>query len=133
MSGTAELERVLWNLDDLVDGEQGALTALDEADRHAAGFEDRYRGALESIDADGLRAAMEELAKIEELVGRAASYAQLRFSTDTADPTSGALLQRVEERATALATKLIFFELEWAALSDQRADQLLAGDGLEFC
>ena len=30
-------------------------------------------------------------------------------------------------------TTLLFFELEWAALSDERAEQLLAGEGLEFC
>lgn len=76
---------------------------------------------------------MSELAEINDLVGRAGSYAQLRFSTDTADPDRGALMQRVEERATALETMLLFFELEWAALDDDRAENLLAGDGLDFC
>ena len=52
---------------------------------------------------------------------------------DTADPRRGALLQRVTERATAVETKLLFFELEWAALDDERAaEELLAGDGLDF-
>ena len=37
---------------------------------------------------------MRELATINELVGRAGSYASLRFATDTADPERGALLQR---------------------------------------
>ena len=58
---------------------------------------------------------MRELERINELVGRAGSYASLRFSTDTADPARGALLQRVQERATEIETKLLFFELEWAA------------------
>ena len=30
-------------------------------------------------------------------------------------------------------TTLLFFELEWAALSDERAEELLAGEGLDFC
>jgi oligoendopeptidase F len=76
---------------------------------------------------------MSELAEIEDRIGRAGSYAQLSFSTNTADPARGALLQRVEERMTALATRLLFFELEWAALDDERVDELLAGDGLDFC
>ena len=76
---------------------------------------------------------MLELAEIEDLVGRAGSFASLRFSTDTADPERGALLQRVQERATEIETKLLFFELEWAALDDARADELLAAPGLDFC
>ena len=69
---------------------------------------------------------MRELAEIHDLVGRAGSYAALRFSTDTADPARGALLQRVQERGTAIETTLLFFELEWAALPDERAERAAA-------
>ena len=68
---------------------------------------------------------MAELEAIVDRVGRAGSYAMLRFAVDTADPANGALLARVQERATAIETKLLFFELEWAALDDERADELL--------
>ncbi len=76
---------------------------------------------------------MRELAAISELLGRCGSYAMLRFSTDTSDPARGAMLQLVQERATEIETRLLFFELEWAALDDERAEELLAGDALEFC
>ena len=69
---------------------------------------------------------MRELGALQELVGRAGSYAMLRFATATADPARGALLQQVQERGTQIETKLLFFELEWAALDDERADALLA-------
>jgi oligoendopeptidase F len=129
----SELQEVVWDLDHLVSGPTGVDEALGRADQLAGAFAETYRGALAEIDAAGLAAAMTQLAEINDLVGRAASYAQLRFSTDTADPDRGALMQRVEERATALETKLLFFELEWAALDDDRAEHLLAGDGLDFC
>ncbi|HEY3018644.1 MAG TPA: M3 family oligoendopeptidase, partial [Solirubrobacteraceae bacterium] len=48
------------------------------------------------------------------------------------DPERGALLQRVQERGTAIETKLLFFGLEWAALDDDKAEELLAADGLDF-
>jgi len=32
-----------------------------------------------------------------------------------------------------LATQLLFFELEWAGLSDARVDELLGYEGLDFC
>ena len=75
---------------------------------------------------------MHELAEIEEIAGRAGTYAHLSFSIDTADPARGALLQRVEEKGTAIETALLFFHLEWAALDDARAEELLATDGLDF-
>ncbi len=130
-----ELLETEWDLDPLVDGEgaDGADRFLDDAVARASAFNESYAGRVADLDGDGLRTAMEELAEIEELVGRAGSYASLRFSTDTADPERGALLQRVQERATEIETKLLFFELEWAALDDERADELLGAPGLDFC
>ena len=96
-------------------------------------FAERYAGHVAELDGPGLAEAMHELAEIQELVGRAGNYAALRFSIDTADPARGALLQRVQERGTAIETKLLFFELEWAALDDERAEELLADEGLDFC
>ena len=130
-----ELESAAWDLDPLVegDGEAGVDRALEEADRRAASFSERHEGKVAELDGPGLVAAMTELAEVQELAGRAATYASLRFSTDTADPARGALLQRVQERLTALQTRLLFFELEWAGLDDERAEELLATEGLEFC
>jgi oligoendopeptidase F len=85
------------------------------------------------LDGDGLVAFMTELAAVHDLVGRADSYAGLRFSTDTADPARGALMQRVEEGSTAIQTELLFFELEWVAVPDEQAEVLLAHPGLDFC
>jgi oligoendopeptidase F len=146
MSATAdpltdpELLETAWDLDPLVEGEgeTGVDRQLDEAVTAASEFADRYAGKVGEFDVNGLAQAMHELERIHELIGRAASYAALRFSTDTADPTRGALLQRVQERGTELETKLLFFDLEWAALDDARADELLAvrdtgDDQLEFC
>ena len=72
---------------------------------------------------------MTELQEISELASRSGHYAMLRFSVDTADPAIGALLQRMQEKSTAIETRLLFFELEWAALEDERADELMAADG----
>jgi oligoendopeptidase F len=130
-----ELLAAEWDLDPLVDGEgaEGAKGMLDEAVARASAFNEKYAGKIAELEGPDLETAMRELETLEELVGRAGSYASLRFSTDTADPERGALLQRVQERATEIETKLLFFELEWAALDDERAEELLATPGLDFC
>jgi oligoendopeptidase F len=129
-----DVEQVAWDLEHLVDGQgrEGVDRRLDEADRRSAAFAERYAGRVAKLDGPGLDEAMRELAEISELAGRAGSYAHLDFAIDTGDPKRGALVARVTERSTAIETKLVFFELEWAALEDRRADELLAHPGLDF-
>jgi oligoendopeptidase F len=128
-----DLQDVAWDLDPLVDGEgpEGADRMLTEADERAAAFAERYAGRVKDLDGAELATAMHELETISELVGRAGNYAHLRFSVDTIDPANGALVARVNEKATAVETKLLFFELEWAALDDDGAEELLQADGLD--
>ena len=130
-----ELQQTAWDLEPLVDGEgrEGVSRRLEEALTRSEAFAERYAGKLAEFDSAGLREAMEELAAIRELDARAGYYAVLSFSVDTVDPANGALLQKVQEQETAIQTTLLFFELEWAALAQERADELLAGEGLDFC
>jgi oligoendopeptidase F len=130
-----ELQAAAWDLEPLVEGEgqEGVQRRLSDALGRALAFAERYAGTLGELSSMQLRDAMGELASIYELVARAGYYAALRFSTDTADPANGALLQSVQEQETQIETTLLFFELEWAALSDEHAEQLLAGAGLDFC
>ena len=130
-----ELLETEWDLSPLVDGEGDAGVAhlLEQATDRADAFAKRYAGKIAELDAAGLHEVMHQLGTINELVGKAGSYASLNFATDTADPARGALLQLMQERATELETKLLFFELEWAALDDEQAEELLSHEGLEFC
>ena len=115
------------------EGEAGVDRLLDEARERADVFAAAHAGKVAELEGAGLRDVMTEIVALEELVARAGNYAALRFAIDTADPPRGALLQRVQERATAIETTLLFFELEWAALDEERAEELLATEGLDFC
>jgi oligoendopeptidase F len=128
-----ELLATEWDLAPLVDGQgrAGVERMLGEARDRATRFAERHAGKVAELDPDGLRAAMRELEEINELVGRAGSYASLEFATDTADPARGAMLQLVQERATEIETLLLFFDLEWAAVDDARADGLLSTEELD--
>jgi oligoendopeptidase F len=134
-SSDPELQQTAWDLEPLVDGEgsEGVERRLGEALERARAFAERYVGRLGELDSAGLGEAMGELGAIQELIARAGYYAALRFSTDTAAPANGALLQRVQEQETAIQTTLLFFELEWAALGEERVEELLSGDALDFC
>ncbi|MDP9067464.1 MAG: M3 family oligoendopeptidase [Actinomycetota bacterium] len=129
---TTQLDDLTWDIDTLVDnrGADGVAALLDDARERAEDLA-RNKGRVASFDADDLAGFMTELGEIHELIGRGASYAHLWFSTDTADPERGALLQRVQERATEISTMLLFFELEWTKLPDEAAQALLADERLD--
>jgi oligoendopeptidase F len=133
-----ELDNVAWDLSHLVSGTGGdGPAAVDQllagARERAEAFAQTYRDKLATLDGEGLATAMRELAEIEDMVGRAYTFAALSFATDTADPARGALLQRVQEHVTQTSTLLVFWELEWAALNDAQAEELLGYEGLDFC
>jgi oligoendopeptidase F len=122
---------VRWDLDPLLGG-TGVEGLLDEADRLTDELAEA-RGTIATLDAAGLASLMHRSADLEELLGRAGNYAMLRFSENTLDPARGAQLMVVQERSTAMATKLVFFEIEWAGLDDDRVEELLADPSLDFC
>ena len=124
---------VTWQLEDLLSGNGPGECAslLAEADRRAGQLSAEYAGKVAGLDGPGLALLVAELAEIADLVGRAGNYAHLRFAADTEDPANGALMAEVQEKATAIETRLVFFDLEWAALDDARAEELLEADGLE--
>jgi oligoendopeptidase F len=131
---TLDADDVRWDLSDLLDGrddEAAVLDLLDQADAVAEELA-AQRGQVASWDAAALAAFMQRQADLSDLVGRAGSWASLQFSTDMNDPARGALMQRVQERATAISTKLLWFDLEWAALEDGPAEALLADPQLGF-
>ncbi len=122
---------VHWDVAELLDGTT-VEALLDRADE-VAGTIEGFRGRIAEIDADGLVELMAAQAELHEVVGRVSSYAGLRFSEDTTDPANGALMSKVQERTTAMATRLVFVDLDWAALDDDRAEALLADERLASC
>ncbi len=126
-------EEVAWDLSDLYDSPDDPRLQgeLDDAKTATEAFRERYRGKVAELDAAALAEAVEERERIESMVDRVMTFAQLRFSTNMADPPRGALVQRIQEAYAALSTELLFFGLEWAEADDERATELLADPAVE--
>jgi oligoendopeptidase F len=125
-------EGVAWDLSDLYDSpdDEKLQGELDDAKRATTAFRERYRGKVAELDAAGLADAVAERERIESLLDRPMTYAQLRFSTNMADPPRGALVQRIQEESAALSTEVLFFGLEWADVDDEHAERVLADEAI---
>lgn len=127
---TTGAEAIRWDLTDLYPDHKTLEQDLTVADEEAGGFADDYRGRMATLSAEELAEALRRFENVQDRMGRAYTYAYLHWSTDTGDPARGALLQKVQEAYTRTSQKLIFFELEWAALDEGRAAELLSDPAL---
>ncbi len=126
-------ENVAWNLADLyaaVD-DPAIDRTLDEADARADHLAEQYKGHIADLDTEELRALVEEYEAIQEDAYLPGAYAYLLWSTNTEDPARGALRQKVQERSSQLDQKLVFVELEWAAVPDDKAQPMIGSSVLE--
>ena len=122
---------VAWDLQPLLGDFASGDLIMDRADQLADELA-AARGSVASLDAADLAALMDKLGKLYDLIGRAGSFAGLKFSVNVLDHEIAAAMQRVEERSTAIATKLLFIDLEWAAADQAHVDSVLTDKRLDF-
>ena len=122
-----------WDLTDLYPAPDSSELAADadRADAAARAFEAEHAGKVAALSGAGLAAALAEYERIEEILGRLMSYAQLQFSTDSLDPAVAKFYQSTNERVTAISSHLLFLSLELnrieeADLAAKLADPALA-------
>jgi oligoendopeptidase F len=123
---------VAWDIDSILPAGTTPNDLFDQADALADGLTS-LRGRVGELDATELAAAMHTAAEMHDLMSRASYHAMLAFTTATDDPARGAAMAAAQERSTAIGTKLIFFDLEWAAADDAHAAEVLADPQLDFC
>ena len=123
---------VAWDIDTILPQGASPSDLFDRAGSLADGLAG-LRGRVGELDATELAAAMHGLADLQDLMSRASYHAMLAFTTATDDPARGAAMAAAQERSTAIGTKLIFFDLEWAAADDDHAASVLADPDLAFC
>ena len=121
-----------WDLSDLYPGPDSPVVEADfaRAEQLAKAFEAAHAGKLAALPGAGLAAAIGDFERIEEILGRLGSFAQLLFSGDSSDPTIGKFYQTVSERITTVSTHLIFFTLELNRLDDVALEAKLADPAL---
>ena len=121
-----------WDLSDLYASADDPAVAADlaRAEQTAESFAQAHGGTLASLSGAALAAVVAEYERIQEVLGRVASYAQLLFAGDSTDPVIGRFYQTVNERVTAISSDLIFFSLELNRIDDAVLEAKLADPAL---
>src|SRR5690349_7762305 len=109
-----------WDLSDLYPGPDSAelKSDLDGAEKDARAFRARALGKVAGLSGAELGRAIREYERLDEILGKAGSYAGLVHATAMEDPEIGRFYQGVQERLTRISTDLLFFTLELNEIED---------------
>ena len=121
-----------WDLSDLYPGQDSPELENDlkEVGAKAEAFSGRYAGKVAALSGSELAAAVAEYERLQETLGRVMSYAQLVYSSDMNEPRNGRFYQSMQETATAVSSRLLFFTLEINLIEEAAFEQLLEDPGL---
>lgn len=133
MSNKNGAENIHWDLSDLYDSPSD--TAL-EADtekviKKAEEFNATYRGRVHELDAAEFAKMLREYEEIIQMLGKIGSYAHLIWSVNTEDSERGKLLQQANELSSEVSQKLVFSDVEWLKIEDEKANDLIQSDELK--
>ena len=127
-----EADLPTWDLSDLYPAPDSPALAADlaRAETQARAFAASHTGRVAHLSGAALAEAIATYERIEEVLGRAMSYAQLLFAGDSTNPEIGRFSQSMNERVTAISSDLIFFTLEINRLDDAALRAKLADPAL---
>jgi oligoendopeptidase F len=120
-----QAEDIRWDLSDLcanADEARAQWTALVE---HAQDVAARYRGHIAELDPHAMRALLDEVDDLEQDLSRLQVYSYLRLSMAATDVEANDLATFSRDRGAEIENALVFLGLEWIALEDDRAEELL--------
>ena len=121
---------IRWDLSDLASDAETARTELEAAAGRASDIASRYRGTVGGLDAAGLRELLDELDELEQDLSRLGVYSYLRLSMAATEVEANDLATFSREKSAEIENALVFVGLEWIAVDDDRAEELLASEEL---
>lgn len=118
---------VRWDITHLYQGisDDRIVRDMAAAEAEAKAIARHFAGRLAGLSAEEFHELLVHMERLLEIVGRVTSFASLNFSTQVTHAEAGAFLQRVKEQTSFIVKELVFFDLEWANLSDAAAKNLL--------
>lgn len=121
----------VWDLSDLYTSPKDPAIEADFAEIQNAtqAFMKSYRGVVADLAGNAFETAIAEYERIQEAMGRIASYTQLLRAGDLNDAAISKFSQDVRERLNAISVDLIFFTLEVNRIDDASMTALLEAAG----
>lgn len=93
-------------------------------------FNETYRGKIEGLTSQEFASAMEKYEEILQILGKIGSFSYLSWSVNTEDPSLGKMLQEANELSSEVSQKLVFFDVEWLKINEDKAAEWIESSQL---
>lgn len=116
-----------WDLTDFYPAIDSDKCARDQKKslKKAQAFAKLYKGKVAKLSAIKLAEAIAEYEKLNDLLGKLASYAQLQYALDCTDPNVLQFYQNTHEQVNACSSEVLFFTLELNAIAEKELKKKL--------
>lgn len=127
-----ETTSVVWNLEDLYPAidhqsvQDDIRWCKDEGKRLSS----EYKGKIGSLAAKELNDCVSLVERLHTRLGKLATFAFLHFITQVDNAEAGGFYQHIRELISEVEKDLVFFELEWNGLSDEKVSEVLGKDDI---
>jgi oligoendopeptidase F len=119
-----------WDLTSLFPDVEAALASLAGVLSECRTYHDRYHGRVAELTADELATSLDELESLDNRLSRLGSYSGLALSTNITGEAERDSDAAIEQGLVEAQNSLRFFELEWLAVDDAKADALIQSERL---
>ena len=125
-------ENIVWDLSDLYKSPEDEQLKSDKAEllNKSEVFRKAYRGKMKKMSSAEFAEALKNYEEILQVAHKIGSYSHLIWSTNTEDPALGKLLQEASELGSEVSQKLVFFDVEWLKLDDEKATGIIESQEL---
>ena len=120
-----------WDLGDLFPSAdskemEGAFEALETK---TTAFEKQRDSLTAEISQPAFLQIIKELEEIIKLLHAIGGYAELLFSEDTQDQKAQSLLAKIDQLSAEISNRVMFFDLWWKSLDEEKASELMNNSG----
>ena len=119
-------EDIRWDLTDLCTSAEEAQAQWSALVVRAQELAGRYRGKIASLDPAAFRALLDETDDLEQDLSRLQVYSYLRLSMAATEVEANDLATFSRDRGAEIENALVFLGLEWIALDDDKAEEILS-------
>ncbi|MFQ6341487.1 M3 family oligoendopeptidase [Campylobacter sp. VTCC 70190] len=114
-----------WNLNALFHNEEELQNFTQNQIKRSLSFKECYENKLQMLNNNDFLIALEAYENLNQALGKIMSYAYLLFAKNT---KKGSFYAKYEEECKKIEENLLFFELEFCLLSDEKSKEFL-----DFC
>jgi oligoendopeptidase F len=124
-------QQTRWSLGDLFPGPKSEEleAAFVELEKQVEILEKRRPELTDDINLETFLSIVKELDQNTTLGQKIYTFAGLYFSEDTQNKVAQNLMARVEQFVAEMSNRILFFNLWWKALPEEKARELVAGSG----